>query len=152
MLEVGTALSNPVKDKVWTPETEQQLRQLWADGLSASRISQQIPGSTRNGCIGKANRMGLSGRRQAPSLNPVRIRAKKERVLSEIKPPLPAPEPPKGDLIPFMRSNSKTCRSVEGYGEDEKGHTLALFCPNPKDIEASFCAFHQNIYYRKDVR
>ncbi len=71
--------------------------------------------------------------------------------MPEFKPPVLPPEPPRGDLIPFMKANSKTCRSVEGYGE-HNGRTLAMFCPNQKDLEASFCAYHQNIYYRKDYR
>lgn len=144
-------ISSTAKDKVWTPATVEQLKQMWAEGLSASQIADRIPGSTRNGIIGKKHRLGLESRKQAPSLNPIRIRAKKERSMPEFKPPILPPEPPKGDLIPFMKANAKTCRSVEGYGE-HNGRTLAMFCPNPKSLEQSFCAYHQNIYYRKDCR
>lgn len=143
------------KDKVWTPETTEQLKRLWNEGLSAAQIAMQIPGASRNAVIGKKHRLGLESRKQAPSLNPVRIQSKKERNMSVFKPlPVftPQPEAPSGKGIPFMKANATTCRSVEGYQVDEKGHTLALFCSNPKDFEASFCSFHQNIYYRKDVR
>lgn len=40
------------------------LKQLWAEGHSCSQIAAHIPGTTRNGVIGKLHRMGLSGRSQ----------------------------------------------------------------------------------------
>ncbi len=147
---IGTTVN-----RVWTPETTELLKQLWTEGRSAAQIALEIPGATRNGVIGKKHRLGLESRKQPPSQNPVRIKSKKERNMSVFKPlPVftPQPEAPKGDLIPFMKSNAKTCRSVEGYEDSPKGHRLAMFCPNPKDIESSFCAYHQNIYYRKDYR
>jgi hypothetical protein len=149
---IGTVQSN--RKTVWNPENIELLKRLWSEGLSATQIAMQIPRATRNGVIGKKHRLGLENRKQAPSQNPIRIKAKKERSMPEFKPaPLPPPpEPPKGDLIPFMKAGATTCRSVEGYGEDSKGRKLAMFCPNPKDFEASFCAYHQNIYYRKDAR
>ena len=148
----GMILSNPPKAKVWTPETVQLLVRLWGEGLSAAKIAQQIPGATRNSIIGKRHRMGLDTHKQAPSLNPIRIRAKRERMnpmFKEQAPNIPEPnlEPPKG-TIPFMKSNATTCRSVEGYADDG----LALFCSNPKSFEASFCPYHQAIYYRSDVK
>ncbi len=136
--------------KVWNPETEELLKRLWSEGQSAQKISDQIPGSTRNGVIGKKHRLGLENHKQAPPLNPVHIRAKRERVMTT-KPtqaPLHAPEPPSGPGVPFLKANSTTCRSVEGYEVDENGHTLALFCSNPKSVESSFCPFHMGIYYR----
>lgn len=140
------------ESKVWTPETVELLKRLWDEGQSAGQIAMQIPGASRNAVIGKKHRLGLESRRQAPSLNPLRIRAKKERPMPVFKPvPLP-PAPPDGKGVPFMKAGATTCRSVEGYEVDERGHTLAVFCSNPKDLEASFCAFHQGVYYRKDVR
>lgn len=150
MLEVGMRQ----KDKVWTPATIELLKKLWEEGLSAAQISSQIPGSTRNSIIGKRHRLGLPTHKQAPSQNPARIRARKERMMPVFKEQivLSPPEAPQGEGIPFMKANSTTCRSVEGYEVNSKGHSLALFCSNRKDIEASFCAFHQNIYYRKVER
>lgn len=46
----------------WTDEREQMLRDLWADGFSASQIADRMGGLSRNGVIGKAHRLGLQGR------------------------------------------------------------------------------------------
>jgi len=46
----------------WTDERIEQLRKLWADGLSASQIATTLGGVSRNAVIGKIHRLGLSGR------------------------------------------------------------------------------------------
>lgn len=46
----------------WTDERVEQLKKLWADGLSASQIAAELGGITRNAVIGKVHRLGLSGR------------------------------------------------------------------------------------------
>ena len=51
----------------WTDERVEQLKKLWADGLSASQIAAELGGITRNAVIGKVHRLGLSGRAKAPS-------------------------------------------------------------------------------------
>lgn len=48
----------------WTAELEDQLRELWAAGDSASKIAAIMGGGlTRNSIIGKAHRLGLEPRR-----------------------------------------------------------------------------------------
>jgi len=47
---------------MWDKSKEKLLRQLWSKGLSASKISEQIPGTTRNSIIGKSHRLGLEAR------------------------------------------------------------------------------------------
>ena len=46
----------------WTDERVEQLKKLWAEGLSASQIAGRLGGVTRNAVIGKVHRLGLSGR------------------------------------------------------------------------------------------
>jgi GcrA cell cycle regulator len=46
----------------WSTERIEQLRSLWHDGLSASQIATHLGGITRNAVIGKAHRLGLTGR------------------------------------------------------------------------------------------
>jgi len=55
---------------MWDQHKEQKLRELWTKGISASKISEQIPGTTRNSIIGKSNRLGLESRalRKKPSV------------------------------------------------------------------------------------
>lgn len=43
----------------WTDEERERLRQLWAEGLSCSQISKEMPGRSRNAIIGCAHRMNL---------------------------------------------------------------------------------------------
>ena len=47
---------------MWDQHKVKKLRELWSKGLSASKISEQIPGTTRNSVIGKSHRLGLESR------------------------------------------------------------------------------------------
>ena len=58
----------------WTDERVELLRKLWAEGLSASQIANQLGGVSRNAVIGKVHRLKLSARGRASSAQP---RAKK---------------------------------------------------------------------------
>lgn len=145
---------------VWSVDRIDMLKRLWAEGLSASLIAKKLGGITRNSAIGKAHRLGLESRKTAHSLpNPGRTR--KARIVDKMPHQTPleafvseaaALEGPKAPGIPILKATSTTCRSVEGHEVNEQGYTLAVFCSNPKTEEASFCPFHQAIYYRKDTR
>jgi GcrA cell cycle regulator len=74
----------------WSDARTEQLRQLWADGLSAGAIAIEIDprgGMTRNAVIGKVHRLGLPprkvGRRQWPGVprkrSPRRVQIKPSR-------------------------------------------------------------------------
>ena len=47
---------------MWTADKEKKLRQLWAEGHSASQIAGILGNTTRNAVIGKAHRLKLQGR------------------------------------------------------------------------------------------
>src|SRR5262249_22070585 len=50
-------------DMGWTEERIELLQRLWLQGQTASQIAEQLgDGVTRNAVIGKAHRLGLSGR------------------------------------------------------------------------------------------
>lgn len=51
----------------WTDERVEQLKKLWAEGLSASQIAAQLGGVSRNAVIGKVHRLKLSGRGKTTS-------------------------------------------------------------------------------------
>ena len=53
----------------WTHERIEKLKQLWDEGLTASRIAAELGEVTRNAVIGKAHRLGLSGRMATKSKN-----------------------------------------------------------------------------------
>ncbi|MEM6421359.1 MAG: GcrA family cell cycle regulator [Pseudomonadota bacterium] len=46
----------------WTDERVEKLKELWAEGMSASKIAKELGGVTRNAVIGKVHRLGLSNR------------------------------------------------------------------------------------------
>ena len=47
---------------MWTADKEKKLKQLWAEGHSASQIAAILGNTTRNAVIGKAHRLKLQGR------------------------------------------------------------------------------------------
>ncbi len=68
----------------WTHDRIATLKQLWADGESASAIASRLGEVTRNAVIGKVHRLGLQGRRtmsrarrtaRRPDFSPQRRRA-----------------------------------------------------------------------------
>jgi GcrA cell cycle regulator len=70
----------------WTDERVEQLKQLWAEGLSASQIARQLGGVTRNAVIGKVHRLGLAGR-----ATPARAERPRMQTVRRVARPRPAP-------------------------------------------------------------
>ncbi|MCL4767338.1 MAG: GcrA cell cycle regulator [Hyphomicrobiaceae bacterium] len=58
----------------WTDDRVEQLKRLWAEGLSASQIAGRLGGVTRNAVIGKVHRLGLSGRATTSRMKSHRVR------------------------------------------------------------------------------
>ena len=63
----------------WTEDRVALLSKLWAEGLSASQIANELGEVTRNAVIGKVHRLGLSGRAKSNNSAP---RARKPRTSS----------------------------------------------------------------------
>lgn len=86
----------------WTDDRVEQLKKLWADGLSAAQIANKMGGVTRNAVIGKVHRLGLSGR--ATPAKPQRgcatngaakipsVGKTPKSVVDAVKPVIPEPE------------------------------------------------------------
>jgi len=49
----------------WTDQRVEKLEKLWKEGKSAAEIAKELGDVTRNAVIGKAHRLGLSGRPQS---------------------------------------------------------------------------------------
>ena len=63
----------------WTEDRVEQLKKMWAEGLSASQIAAKLAGGvTRNAVIGKVHRMGLSGRVTRTRVSTPRTRKTRE--------------------------------------------------------------------------
>jgi len=84
MLEVWMSLTEARVS--WTDERVEKLRELWADGLSASQIANVLGGITRNAVMGKVHRLGISKRKAAKA--------------EEAKPPKVKPTPAAGKAAP----------------------------------------------------
>lgn len=141
------------RNPAWSPENNKLLISLWNQGISAGKISQFIPGSTRSSIMGRVRRMGLPFRKTVvakpgPVKQPKVVAIQKKVAL----PIPPLPKAPEGDWIPFMEAGPTTCRSIEGSSLDANGRVLAVFCSNPKHPEASYCSYHQGIFYQPNTR
>ena len=86
---------------VWTDERLEELKKLWAQGLSISQIGEAL-GVSRNAIAGKAHRMGLP-KRPSPIIKPKAEKPKVEPVVEEQDLPL------RLELRQLVWSRSKCC-------------------------------------------
>ncbi|MBL6673541.1 MAG: global cell cycle regulator GcrA-like protein [Candidatus Puniceispirillum sp.] len=86
---------------VWTDERLEELKKLWAQGLSISQIGEAL-GVSRNAIAGKAHRMGLP-KRPSPISKPKAEKPKVEPVVEEQDLPL------RLELRQLVWSRSKCC-------------------------------------------
>ncbi|MEL6267169.1 MAG: GcrA family cell cycle regulator [Pseudomonadota bacterium] len=88
----------------WTEERVERLKELWNEGMSASKIAKELGGVTRNAVIGKVHRLGLSNRtapaaaaapeeEAAPADTMARSEAQPAVAPVEVAAPESAPEP-----------------------------------------------------------
>lgn len=104
----------------WTDERVEKLKELWAEGMSASQIAKVMGGVTRNAVIGKVHRLGLSNRgpggaeeakpaEPAPKAAPVAAAAPKAAPEQPAPAPTeePAPAPAQRRQPPAIRDASQ---------------------------------------------
>lgn len=103
----------------WTDERIDRLRQLWGQGMSASEIADVLGDITRNAVIGKAHRLGLSGRPSPIKKKPVR-----------------------GATI--LSLNERMCKWPVG---DPK-HADFHFCGKQAQVGLPYCCEHAKIAYQ----
>jgi GcrA cell cycle regulator len=84
-----------IHDSPWTADLIERLKALWAEGLSASQIADDLAGKfTRMSVIGKVHRLKLPARK-AREPGPPYLRKPRRRANGIPKPPAPPPRPPK---------------------------------------------------------
>jgi len=106
-------------ESTWSEERVEKLRQLWGQGMSASEIADLLGNVTRNAVIGKAHRLGLSGR-------PSPIKKK----------------PTKGATI--LSLTERMCKWPVGDPKSPDFH----FCGKPSVHGLPYCAEHAAIAYQ----
>ena len=158
----------------WSDERVNMLKQLWADGLSASQIATKLGmGVTRNAVIGKVHRLNLSGRASTPRATAPRSPRKTVREPSApgrspsmptaganaLKPylqpaprtmPLPEPKPlrlvdsAKDGRITILHLSEKTCKWPIGDPMKED----FCFCGHGPRDGSPYCEYHARMAYQ----
>jgi GcrA cell cycle regulator len=132
----------------WTEERVEQLKTLWAEGLSASQIARVMGGVTRNAVIGKVHRLGLAGRAtstrsERPRLSVPRhsvVRAAPEPEIVE-EDPLPLED---GNFANVLTVNDRMCRWPIGDPADNAFH----FCGRKPKTGSPYCEAHARKAYQ----
>lgn len=135
----------------WTDERINLLKKMWKDGKSAAEIAKTLgKGVTRNAVIGKAHRMGLSGR-PSPIKKPAPV--KKEITIKKAAAPVAAPSRKSASAAPAKINPllAKEAEDLKKLAKDEipPGGGVALLdltermCKwpigDPKEPEFTFC-------------
>ena len=134
----------------WTEERIDMLRDLWAKGLSCSKIAAQLGSTTRNAVIGKAHRLGLESRPSPVTFSDRSGRTMRRRVtkahkeINTVVLPLFDDTPTRRVVPVIIGSSTATCQWPHGnVGEPGFG-----FCGSASDAGRPYCAKHVKRAYR----
>lgn len=144
------------RQTIWNAAAVFDLRRLWGLGLTATQISEQMPGTTRCSVLGKAHRLDLPTRANLTARTPRPPqwwkRPPKIKVAKEPKPPrVRAPprvfafraqipirkkaQPPEFLGLPLLELGERACRYAQGEGP-------YFFCGQPSEPTSSYCSYH----------
>lgn len=144
----------------WTDESVEQLRQMWAKGLTANEIAKKL-GVTKNAIVGKVHRLCLKARPSPikTKTNETEVKAVEETVVAEvaevqevveevIEPVHEEKKPLAGTNVRLIELDSHTCRWPIGDPRDED------FCFCGKKVRAgqTYCDEHSAMAYVKANR
>lgn len=151
----------------WSSERIEQLRALWRDGLSASQIASALGGITRNAVIGKAHRLGLTGRpspiknqsagpaRPRPARRPRTERLPVPRVASVAAAPMRRAEPALPPLeledmpgATILTLTDRICKWPIGDPRNADFH----FCGRASAENLPYCAEHARRAYQPPAK
>ena len=131
----------------WTYERIEKLKQLWEEGLTASRIAIELGEVTRNAVIGKAHRLGLAGRMASKSKNngisiirKKRINLSKSQKVIDISPIIDEPMNPTS----FENIKDGLCRWPLG----DPGEMDFKFCGRNTNEGFVYCSAHYKQAYQ----
>lgn len=146
----------------WSPERVEILKALWANGLSAGRIADQLRGVTRNAVIGKVHRLGLPGRvRRSANRSSVRrprrprTRTRPNRLPRSSAPTHAAPTRlaarPIEDIavpVPLGVTLMKLTDSMCKWPIGDPAHDNFHFCGHRPFGGHSYCEYHARVAYQ----
>lgn len=142
----------------WTDERISVLKQLWGAGKTAAEIAEQLGGGvTRNAVIGKAHRLGLSGRAspihsKTVSSNKAAADSNKTAQAPQIRRPRTADETskvlPDGKGVSLLDLREKMCRWPHGDPKKEGFR----FCGCSSLPGLPYCGEHAALAYQGSTR
>ncbi len=139
----------------WTPEREAQLRELWNSGLSASRIAAELGGTTRNAVIGKAHRLGLSGRttrkaggKSSGSMRMVSRVSSPRPARTQIRPRYVEPVERSEFAVSLEAIAENQCKWPIGDPRNKEFH----FCGGARSEGMPYCNYHCAVAYQVPSR
>ncbi len=158
----------PKDGSPWNDTNTAQLRQLWAEGISASNIAKMLGnGITSNSVIGKVHRLELGPHKRVSRAKkrddmPKRPRGRPPglpmivsvKVEAEPKPkpvviPEPAPLPREdGERITILHISDRTCKWPIG----DPSTPDFCFCGHDPRIGSPYCEYHARLAYQTHVR
>tara|TARA_Y100000294_G_scaffold136024_1_gene128835 strand:+ start:118 stop:549 length:432 start_codon:yes stop_codon:yes gene_type:complete len=125
------------KQMAWTKERIAKLQKMREKGSSASQIADELGDVTRNAVIGKAHRLGLSGR---PS--PVKTQKKKPKPKAKAK---YEGKKEKEQAITLLMLTERICKWPIGHPGEPDFH----FCGAKSTPGQPYCADHASIAYQE---
>lgn len=127
----------------WTDDELEQLKAMWAEGLTASTIGRAI-GKTRNAVLGKSHRIGLPGRAHTPAIRQPRVYVPKAKSLPVQVVLFPALVLENGLHATTETVDDTMCRWPIGDPVAEEFH----FCGNVPHEGHVYCAAHVKDAYQ----
>ena len=142
-------MSCPESDFWETPGRKEQLRQLWAEGLSMAAIGRRM-GVSKNAVVGKARRMGLSGRPSPIIVTGAPRKRRSPRAMGNTLPVVassakPEPVEPPALKVVFKPLASHFCCWPLG----DPGTKSFRFCDEPSRPGKPYCEDHCAVAYVK---
>lgn len=138
----------------WTPERVEKLKELYATGMSFSRIARAVGGISRNGTIGKCSRLVAAGKlEKRPALTgyqrtahlaqyrPAKtVSERRAESPAELLPPLVLED---GEHVTLLTLVSGMCKFPYNDPRDSDFH----YCGHPANGRV-YCAAHESVCFQ----
>lgn len=122
----------------WTEKMVDDLRRLWAEGLTASEIAKKI-GVSKNSIVGKVHRLCLKARPSPIKKKDDELEAVEEQILETPEEEI-AEEVVELVVVEEVKPEHKKCRSKEHVQlVNLDGHTCRWPIGDPRDDDFCFC-------------
>lgn len=122
----------------WTDKRIKALKKFWEKGLTASQIATELGEVTRNAVIGKAHRLGLSGR-------PSPLKSNVKSAPAAAKPERKQQQQVPKKQITLLMLTEHMCKWPVGHPGDDDFH----FCGGQSSPGQPYCPHHSAMAYQE---